>query len=147
MVMNTGILSGVHAEEYGFKIGDMTVAAMIKAYLQQIAVDTVPEQLGRIVSPGVRNIRGGKVKDLGLEREAWVPIDGAAMAALIDNARETAAISASEWKAQKGERLLKKTIEYLRDDVFPGLSGKKYVASMPVEMAEFITDCWLALEG
>ena len=147
MVVNTGILRSVRAEDYGFKIVDMTVAAMLKAYLQQMAVDAVPEQLGRIVSPGVRSMRGGTVKGLGREKEAWVTIDGAELAALIENAKAAATISANEWQAQKGERLLKKVIEYMRDDVFPGLSGEKYVASMPVEMAEFITDCWLALEG
>ena len=87
MVVNTGILRSVRAEDYGFKIVDMTVAAMLKAYLQQMAVDAVPEQLGRIVSPGVRSMRGGTVKGLGLEKEAWVTIDGAELAALIENAK------------------------------------------------------------
>jgi hypothetical protein len=35
MEMNTGILRDVHADEYGFNITDLTVAAMIKAYLQR----------------------------------------------------------------------------------------------------------------
>ena len=143
--MNTGILREVHADEYGFKIADMVVAAMLKAYLQEMVVEEVPGLLSRIVSPGMRSIRGGTVKERGLDQSVWITIDGAELAALIESARAAATISAAEWQAQKGEKLLKKTIEYMRDDVFLGLSGARYVASMPVEMAEFITDCWLAV--
>lgn len=143
--MNTGILREVHADGYGFKIADMVVAAMLKAYLQEMVVEEVPYLLSRIVSPGMRSIRGGTVKEWGLDQSVWITIDGAELATLIDNARVAAAISAAEWQPQKGEKLLKKTIEYMRDDLFPALSGERYVASMPVEMAEFITDCWLAV--
>lgn len=143
--MNTGILRNVKAEQYGLKLADMVVAAMLKAYLQEMVKEEVPDLLSRIVSPGMRSIRGGTVKERGLEQSAWITIDGAKLAALIESARAAAVISADAWLAQKGERLLRKTIEYMRDDVFPGLSGERYVASMPVEMAEFITDCWLAV--
>ena len=33
----------------------------------------------------------------------------------------------------------------MRDDLFPALDGQKYINSMPVEMAEFLTDCWLTV--
>lgn len=145
MEMNTGILRNVHAEEYGFSMDDLIVAAMLKAYLQTLRVDEVPGQLGRIVSAGMRNLRGGTVKGRGLAKEEWSELDRDALAVLIDNARTAATISAMEWQAQEGERLLDKTISLLRDEVFPALSGENYVAAMPVGMAEFITDCWLTV--
>ncbi len=145
MEMNTGILRDVHADEYGFSITDLTVAAMIKAYLQSEKVDVVPEELRKIVSPEMQGLRGGTVKSRGLQQEQWSGIDRDALAVLIDNARTAATISAMEWQAQPGENLLERTIEFMRDDLFPVLDGKEYVASMPVEMSEFITDCWLTV--
>ena len=145
MEMNTGILRNVHAEEYSFNMDDLIVATMLKAYLQTLKVEEVPGQLGRIVSAGMRNLRGGTVKGRGLAKEEWSGLDRDALAALIDNARTAATISAMEWQAQPGEKLLGRAIEFMRDELFPALDGKKYVASMPVEMAEFITDCWLTV--
>lgn len=139
------ILRDVNAEQYGFKMVDLVVAVMLKAYLQEMVAEEVLGLLSRIVSPGMRSIRGGTVKRRGLEQSTWITINGAELASLIESARAAAAISAESWRAQEGEALLKKTIEYMKDDVLPGLSGKRYVASMPVEMAEFITDCWLAV--
>ena len=49
MVMNTGILRDVHADEYGFGIADLTVAAMLKAYLQQQTEEAAVEALSRVV--------------------------------------------------------------------------------------------------
>ena len=145
MEMNTGILRDVHADEYGFNITDLTVAAMIKSYLQTMKVEVVPEELRKIVSPEMQGLRGGTVKSRGLQQEQWSGIDRDAFAVLIDNARTAATISAMEWQAQPGENLLERTIEFMRDDLFPVLDGKEYVASMPVKMAEFITDCWLTV--
>ena len=142
---NTGILREVHADGYGFKIMDLTVAAMLKAYLQQMVAETAVEQLGRVVSPAVRGLRGGTVKERKLAEKEWNAIDAEELAALIDNARVAAAISAMEWKAQEGEKLLEKAIGYMRDDLFPALDGQKYINSRPVEMAEFLTDCWLTV--
>ena len=145
MEMNTGILRDVYADKYGFNITDLTVAAMIKAYLQSMQVEVVPEELRKIVSPEMRTLRGGSVKERKMEVEQWRGIDRDAFAALIDDARTAATISAMEWQAQPGENLLERTIEFMRDDLLPVLDGKEYVASMPVEMAEFITDCWLTV--
>ena len=145
MEMNTGILRDVYADKYGFNITDLTVAAMIKAYLQSMQVEVVPEELRKIVSPEMRTLRGGSVKERKMEVEQWRGIDRDAFAALIDDARTAATISAMEWQAQLGENLLERTIEFMRDDLLPVLDGKEYVASMPVEMAEFITDCWLTV--
>ena len=145
MEMNTGILHDVYADKYGFNITDLTVAAMIKAYLQSMKVEVVPEELRKIVSPEMRALRGGSVKERKMEVEQWRGIDRDAFATLIDDARTAATISAMEWKAQPGEKLLERTIAFMRDDLFPALDGKNYVESMPVEMAEFITDCWLTV--
>lgn len=145
MEMNTGILRDVHADEYGFNITDLTVAAMIKAYLQSMKVEVVPEELERIVSPEMRELQGGTVRGRKLAAEQWSGIDRDAFAALINNARTAATISAMEWQAQPGENLLERTIEFMRDDLFPALDGKEYAAAMPVEIAEFITDCWLTV--
>ena len=145
MEMNTGILRNVHADEYGFTITDLTVASLIKAYLQTVRAEIVPEELGRIVSPEIRDLRGSPVKGRRLAVEQWSNIDSEALAELINTARAAAAISAMEWQAQPGEKLLERTIEYMRDNLFPVLDGKEYVASMPVEMAAFITDCWLTV--
>ena len=145
MEMNTGILRDVYADKYGFNITDLTVAAMVKAYLQSMKVEVVPEELRKIVSPEMRTLRGGSVKERKMEVEQWRGIDRDAFAALIDDARTAATISAMEWQAQPGENLLERTIEFMRDDLLPVLDGKEYVASMSVEMAEFITDCWLTV--
>ncbi len=37
--MTTGILKDIRAEEYGFCVGDATVAALIKAYLQEMSAE------------------------------------------------------------------------------------------------------------
>lgn len=145
MEMNTGILRDVYADKYGFNITDLTVAAMIKAYLQSMKVEVVPEELRKIVSPEMRALRGGSVKERKMEVEQWRGIDRDAFATLINDARTAATISAMEWQAQLGEILLERTIEFMRDDLLPVLDGKEYVTSMPVEMAEFITDCWLTV--
>jgi len=42
---------------------------------------------------------------------------------------------------------IKKAIDYVKDDLLVNLSGERYVAAMPVEMAEFITDCYLYLKN
>ena len=125
MVMNTGILRDVHADEYGFGIADLTVAAMLKAYLRQLTEEAAVEALSRVVGEN------------GIDTEE--------LAALIDNARVVAAISADAWQAQEGERVLKNTIEYMRDKLLPALSGERYVATMPAEMTKFLTDCWLTV--
>ena len=145
MEMNTGILRDVYADKYGFNITDLTVAAMIKAYLQSMKVEVVPEELRKIVSPEMRALRGGSVKERKMEVEQWRGIDRDAFATLIDDARTAATISAMEWKAQPGEKLLERTIAFMRDSLLPALSGEKYVASMPVEMTKFLTDCWLTV--
>ena len=143
LMQNTDILRDVHAEAYGFKIVDLMVAILIKAYLQLLKPEVAKEQLSRIISPGVKTLYGSTVKKRGLLPEDWSAINGKALAELIDDARTAAAISAMEWKAQEGEQALEHAIELMRDNLFPILSGEKYVETIPVEMAEFLTDCWL----
>ncbi|MFQ7213012.1 MAG: hypothetical protein ACLRPN_09770 [Blautia massiliensis (ex Durand et al. 2017)] len=48
-----------------------------------------------------------------------------------------------DWIAE--DRIQKKTQQYLEEG-FRELSGEKFVSSMPVEFAEFITDCYLCLK-
>ena len=144
MDKNTGILREIHADEYGFGTEDLTVAVLIKAYLQQVEPESVPELLCRVISPGVRSTRGGTVKKRGLDKKQWITINSLELAVLIDDAKEAAVLFADVWQAQEDETLLKKTIDYMLE-VLPVMSGEKYVPSMPVEMAEFITDCWLAV--
>ena len=145
MEMNTGILRSVVEDKYGFEFKDLIVASMIKAYLQQMKVEEVPEALCRIISPKMRELRGSSIKGRKLPTEQWNGVDKEALALLIDEARAAAAISAMEWQAQEDEKVLEQVIDYLRNDFIPALDGKEYVASMPVEMAEFITDCWLTV--
>lgn len=51
--------------------------------------------------------------------------------------------SDEDWIAE--DRIQKKTQQYLEEG-FRELSGEKFVSSMPVEFAEFITDCYLCLK-
>ena len=74
-------------------------------------------------------------------------LDGKRLATLIDTARAAAAISAESWQKQADESPIKKAIDYVKDDLLVNLSGERYVAAMPVEMAEFITDCYLYLKN
>lgn len=69
------ILRNVNAEQYGFKMADMVVAVMLKAYLQEMVAEEVPGLLSRIVSPGMRRIRGGTVRRRGLEQSTWITIN------------------------------------------------------------------------
>ncbi len=60
---------------------------------------------------------GGTVKSNGLQSTEQ------RAAAMIDRARAVT-FSAHARVAQKGERLLSKTIGYMRDELFPALNGK-----------------------
>lgn len=150
---STGIMKDIDVSTYGLKMDDIAVAALIKSYLNQMTADGVTDALERIVNVGVKVLsiptRRGTihVKDMGVPQEVWTVIDGAELAALIDSAKAVAILTAADWKANKGERLLKKTLDYVREDFLPELSGEKYVAAMPVEIAEFITDCYLTAKG
>lgn len=145
MKSSTEILREIKAETYGFNMVDVAVAAIIKSYLMNMAKEAAVEQLGRIVSPGVKEMQGGSVKENKIPQEKWATINGAELASLIDSAAAGARVSAEEWKAGEGEKTLSKAIDYIQNNVLPNLSGKKYVTVMPVEMAEFVTDCWLAV--
>jgi len=52
MVMNTGILRDVHADEYGFGLGDLAVAAILKAYLQELNEEAA--EYSRAAEPPIR---------------------------------------------------------------------------------------------
>ena len=76
-----------------------------------------------------------------------VAVDREELATLIDNARAAAGIEAMEWETDDGERLLKTTIDFVRDDFLPTLDGREYAASMPAEMGAFLSDCLQAVSG
>lgn len=143
--MNSGILKSVKVEEYGFEIGDLLVAALIKAYLQEINPDSVAEGLSRIVFYDVLELAGGTVKSRELPKEKWYRLNERKLSELIDSAKSMAEREIRQWHAKKNERVLNTTINYIRNEIFPSVDGKKYVETMPIEMAEFITDCWLAV--
>ena len=143
--MNSGILKYVRAEKYGFEIGDLLVAALVKAYLQEIDPDTAAEKLSRIVFCDVLELTGGTVKSRELPKEKWFRLNETKLAELIDSAKSQAGWEVRQWKAKKNERVLDATINYIRDELYSNVDGIKYVETMPIEMAEFITDCWLAV--
>lgn len=127
---NDGRLQNI-LENHGMKIRDTLVKELIRAYISHMPADAAKEQMGRIVSPGAQ----GTV------------VDRNELAALIDNARTAAKIDALEWKTDDRERLIKTTIDFVRDDFLPSLDGREYAASMPVEMGTFLSDCLLAVSG
>lgn len=124
MLGNYGRLQNI-LENHGAKIRDMLVKELIRSYISHAPADAVQEQMKRIVRPG----------DQGMI------VDRDELAALIENARSAAIIDAMEWKTDDRERLLKTTIDFLRDDFLPTLDGREYAASMSVEMGAFLSDC------
>lgn len=143
--MSNGILKYVRAEKYGFEIGDLLVAALIKAYLQEIDPDTAAEKLSRIVFYDVLELTGGTVKSRELPKEKWYRLNETKLAEMIDSAKSKAGWEVWRWHAKKNERVLDTTINYIRDELYSNVDGNKYVETMPIEMAEFITDCWLTV--
>ena len=127
---NYGRLQNI-LENHGAKIRDMLVQELIRSYISHTPVDAAQEQMGRIVRPGAQGMT----------------VDRDELAALIENARSAAVIDAMEWKPDDRERLLKTTIDFLRDDFLPTLDGREYAASMPVEMGTFLSDCLQAVSG
>ena len=150
---NTGSLREIDLGTYNFKMDDIAIAALLRSFLNQLTKDVAVEVLEDIVSVGIRELPAQtrpntiRIRERLIPRELWTTLDGKKLARLIDTARAAAVISAENWQAHKGERLLKKTIDYVKDDLLVNLSGEQYVAAMPVEMAEFITDCYLYLKN
>ena len=138
---------------YCFKTSDIAVAALIHSYLNTLTEDAALEALEDIVSVDVRELpaQSRPIRIRFIERlipqERWMTLDGKRLAALIDTARAAASISAESWQKQADESPIKKAIDYVKDDLLVNLSGERYVAAMPVEMAEFITDCYLYLRN
>ena len=101
------------------------------------------------------------VRFMGIPKTKWMEIQGSALAALIDAAREDALKSAvmeahcgrghcdrSETGAPRSAgRSYGRALRFMKEGVLDDLDGKTYVSYMPAEMAEFITDCWIAVRG
>ena len=124
MYGNYGRLQNI-LENHGAQIRDMLVKELIRSYISNVPADAAKEQMGRIVSPGAQGMT----------------VDRGELAVLIDNARSAAVIASMDWKTDDRERLLKTTIDFLRDDFLPTLDGREYAASMSVEMGAFLSDC------
>ena len=120
------MLDSLRCEDYGFKLPDLTVAAMVKSYLKWIKPEDAKETLNNIVS----------------SHEPEYKLDGMELARLINDAKTAAMMDTAAWQAQEGEHLLERVILYLRNESFPIVEGEKYTETMPVAFAEFITDCW-----
>ena len=120
------MLDNIRCEDYGFKLPDLTVAAMVKSYLRWMSPEDAKETLNNIVS----------------SHETKYKLDGMELARLINDAKTAAMMDTAAWQAQEGEHLLERVILYLRNESFPIVEGEKYTETMPVAFAEFITDCW-----
>ena len=121
------MLDNIRCEDYGFKMPDLAVAAMVKSYLKLMKPEDAKEVLCNIVVS-----QGPKYK-----------LDGKELASLIDTAKSAAMLDSVEWQAMVGEHLLERAILYLRNGSFPDIKGERYVETMSAAFAEFITDCWL----
>ncbi len=143
MKRKTEILREIRPENYGFKMKDVTVAAIIKSYLMQMTEDAAIEQLGRIVNLSAEELYEVKGQKISWEQQS--ALNGTELIRLIDSAAAEARVSAMEWKAGEGGGILKRVIEYIRNGVLPNLSGENYVTAMPVEMTKFLTDCWFSI--
>ena len=150
---NTGSLREIDLSTYSFKTSDIAVAALIQSYLNTLTEDTALETLEDIASVDIRELPAQswpiriRIIERLIPQERWMTLDGKRLATLIDTARAAAAISAESWQKQADESPIKKAIDYVKDDLLVNLSGERYVAAMPVEMAEFITDCYLYLKN
>ena len=120
------MLDSIRCEDYGFKVSDMTVAAMVKSYLSWMKPEDAKVILDNIVS----------------SHRSEYKLDGKELARLIDDAKTAAMMDTAAWQAQEGEHLLERVILYLRNESFSIVEGEKYTETMPVAFAEFITDCW-----
>ena len=120
------MLDSIRCEDYGFKVSDLTVAAMVKSYLSWMKPEDAKVILDNIVS----------------SHRSEYKLDGKELARLIDDAKTAAMMDTAAWQAQEGEHLLERVILYLRNESFPIVEGEKYTETMPVAFAEFITDCW-----
>ena len=120
------MLDSIRCEDYGFKLPDLTVAAMVKSYLSWMKPEDAKVILDNIVS----------------SHRSEYKLDGKELARLINDAKTAAMTNAAGWQAQGGEHLLECVILYLQNESFPIVEGEKYTETMPVAFAEFITDCW-----
>ena len=120
------MLDSIRGEDYGFKLPDLTVAAMVKSYLSWMKPEDAKVILDNIV----------------VSHETKNKLDGKELARLINDAKTAAMTNAVGWQAQGGEQLLESVILYLRNESFLIIKGEKYVEELPEEFAAFITDCW-----
>lgn len=120
--------------EFRFQIVDVIVAGIVKSYILQMPTDAAREELRRLINPSTGEVA----------QEQRISVDN--LAVLIEKAKAAACIAALEWKAQKEERLLKATIDFLRD-FLPTLDAREYAKSISKMMVETLEKCWLAVSA
>ena len=123
-----------HAREFKVQIEDVIVAGIVKSYILHMPADAAREELRRVINPNIGEAT----------QEQRISVDD--LAVLIEKAKAAAVIAALEWKAQKGERLLKATIDFLRD-FLPTLDAREYAKSISKMMVETLEKCWLAVSA
>lgn len=154
----------INMEQYDFTLSDLLVAEAVKAYLMGMDIREAAEALKKIVDPRVIQVDFAAVNSAArpdapsrsgseaagmlhplkhIPQSLWADINGAELALLIDSASRSMARENKKWLPE--DDTMKRVQAYL-DDVFRNLSGQKYVNFMPVEMAAFITDCFLVLK-
>lgn len=143
----------VNPEMYDLPRTDKMVAVMIKCYLACLPKEKAAKILSHIVKVGVRNLPAPtqkghiSVQTFRIPKKYWTTIDGFYLAKLIDAAKAAVSYFIKIWNAEGDELLLRQSLYYLREGLLPSLSGETYVTSMPVGMAEFLTDLYLACKG
>ena len=119
------MLEKIEIERYGFNEHDTIIATMVKGYLITNP-EAAPASLNEIVKA-----QAGK----------QYRIDGPKLSALIDSAKSVVINAADSCEAHD-DSMLREAIAVVKEETIPQISGKKYVETMPVAFAEFITDCW-----
>ena len=167
-VERRGILYFVDTADYSLPLFDLAVGEVIKAYLSTLGKDEQEQVLNGIVSTEMQETVGSPgseesrisdgdlitVRFMGIPRERMMNIQGDALADLIDAAREDV-LKKAVWKTDHKEnhaphsisRSFGCAVQFVKEGVLDRLDGKAYVASMPAEIVEFLTDCWMAVRN
>lgn len=123
-----------HAREFRLQIEDDIVSGIVKSYILHMPADSAREELRRVIKPSIGEAT----------QEQRISVDD--LAVLIEKAKAAAIIASLEWKAQKGERLLKATIDFLRE-FLPVLDAREYAKSISKTMVETLEKCWLVVSA
>ena len=109
-------------EDYGFNRSDLVIATAVNSYLKKLTPEALEEMLAGIVR-----------KD-----GATTKINGERVAALIESAKAAAIIGSEDWK-DGGDPLMKKTLEFIREQL-PAVDGEEYIKKHPKKFLRYIED-------